>query len=378
MTAQIPPTVYPPQEWFDELLARYETYQVPLMPEEISGVVGKEMTEQWNKMPEMWRWRSEGWPKEPEFIERIVRKRIGEWAHSESLAKARFGARRAQVFAQNERIMASRFRGATFILTLAAAAAASKYLAKQLELPALGSPEDGMIAPTYTIDDRMETGKGFTIVKSKHPARILLMAGAGVAYSKALVFDFPPTKAKDWREGHIFYTLPAPIRKYWQVAFQARAIGFEGPAYVAAWVEWDWSGFRYWAGFNVEPQQVLHPFTIYAHPAPKRITTQALGRSLTMGYAPSSWCVDTERLEYTDLCVCGQIINVKGMQVSEGDRQKGIGRAELHFQVWHPWKTPCRVDLDSVLVAEYGPYRDDLRVEEKRRSKVMPLEPVPA
>lgn len=378
MTPGIPPTVYPPQEWFDQLLARYETYHVPMLPSDISLLLGKEMTEHWNKMPERWRWRINPWPKDPEFIERIVRTRIADYAHHQSVAKARFSAARTASFARNDRIMSSRFRGATFTLTLAAAAAAARYMSRKLELPALGSPESGIIDPTIIIDDRMETGKGFTTVKSKHPATMRLIPGAGIAYSNALVIQFTPINEPVWREAHIIYTMPTPIRKYFQVSFMCRSIAFEGPAYLSAWTEWDWAGFRYWSGLMLEPQNTLYPFSLLSFPNHKRLTTTALGRSITMGYAPSSWAVDTETLEYDNVCIFGQLFNVKGVKVSERERTKGIGKAELHFQVWHPWKTPCRVDLDSVLLVEYGPYRDDLRAEEKRRSKVMPLETLPA
>lgn len=369
----VPPTIYPPQWWFDQLLARYENYSVPMLPSDISGLLGKQMTEQWNKMPEMWRWKPTGWPKDPKFIERAVRDRIADWAHAQKVAKVQWGAHKQRLYAHNERILSSRFRGATFILTLAAAAAAARYVMRKIEIPALEDPDLVYTKPTIIIDDLMETGKGFTITGTKHRPTILLVPGAGVAYSTALVMTFHKTEKTHWREGHIFYTLPAPIRKYVQVSFQARTIGVEGPAYLAAWLEWDWAGFRYWAGFNVEPQNVLYPFELLTHPRPTKIIAPVLGGSVTMAYTPSSFMVDTETLEYYYLMIFGQLIPVKGKKVWEDERTNGIGRTELHFQVWHPWRTYCRVDLDSVVVTEHGPYRDDLLTEDKRRSKVMPL-----
>lgn len=365
----------------EEFLKQFYRYR---FDELWTGKIPPDCRAVWNAMSTAWKVKIGGWGHDAKWIETAIRARCRDFLISQhSIEVARGIFRRAIPPAiklspwayYTVKCAPITGLGAFTGFSLAAGALLYGLYWGGLFGSPYGPPPEfhEWIDPTIMVNDNMDTGKEPELIPSHKSVRFQLIPGAGLAGSKALRITFQATSESGWRNARIRYRFPGPLRQFVLCGFNLRHLSPIPLVTAEFFVHYTSRRRRSWAGFNFNFREVKYPWTL-VQPPPQHFFPIDPGRKpISEDYAPAWFEFDTENSEYTKLNTFGQIHNVKGEPILL-DTYTKPQPGELNLLFWHPWAEELVLELDAVLLYEYGPYRNFLLRELRQRENDFPIE----
>lgn len=342
-----------------------------------TGKVPKDVRAIWDAMSTKWKVKITGWGTDTKWIESAIRARCRDFLKSQHSIEHLRGipavAPPAWMYAQRVAAIGTfeAFIGAALAIT---ALVQSYYYAGLLGGHPYGyEPEAKVwIDPTIMVDDNMQTAKQPELIASDGTVHFQLVPGAGLAGSKALRITFDHTDENHWRSAHIRYRFPGPLRQFALAGFNLRRVTEISPLTAEFFLSYSWRRRRLWSGFNYSYLDPQIPWTLVQAIPQTQYETNNYGEGIPLNFSPSWWEFDTAHLEYTKLNTFGQLHNVKGQAIL-ANSYKAPFPGELNLILWHGWADKAVLDLDAVLLYEYGPYRAETERELHDRVKDLPI-----